>query len=252
MASSRDTAAELVMDNPDKTEAWLRVFSAKCRHKKLRDTDDSKEITDFFIATTGLNAIQQVTTMVKPYNLEDMNFADIEQIIMEKIRPKKKLIIAERAHFMQLNQLPGESISDYAQRLRRAAQFCEFNNLGTAEAKQTSEDELLQMRLVDGLYNKQHKIKLLEFFQTSATNDMILEACVQFVQQLEIIEKFNKESNGAAEMATAADSSVAFVDNKRASERIANGAEQCMSQESVRHMAKRATNAKKKPFQLSL
>ena len=39
--------------------------------------------------------------MVKPYNLEDMNFADIEQIIMEKIRPKKKLIIAERAHFMQ-------------------------------------------------------------------------------------------------------------------------------------------------------
>ena len=84
------------------------------------------------------------------------------------------------------------------------------------EAKQTSEDELLQMRLVDGLYNKQHKIKLLEFFQTSATNDMILEACVQFVQQLEIIEKFNKESNGVAEMATAADSSVAFVDNKRA------------------------------------
>ena len=84
MVSSRDTAAELVMDNPDKTEVWLHVFSAKCRHKKLRDTDDSKEITDFFIATAGLNAIQQVTTMVKPYNLEDMNFADIEQIIMEK------------------------------------------------------------------------------------------------------------------------------------------------------------------------
>ena len=214
MASSRDTAAELSMDNPDKTEAWLRVFSAKCRHKKLCDTDDSKEITDFFIATAGLNAIQQVTTMVKPYNLEDMNFANIEQIIKEKIRPKKKLIIAERAHFMQINQMPGESISDYAQRLRKAAQFCEFNNLGTAEASQTSEDELLQMRLVDGLYNKQHKVKLLEFFQTSATNDMILEACVQFVQQLEIIEKFNKESNGPAEMAT--DSSVAFVDKKRA------------------------------------
>ena len=101
MASSRDTAAELVMDNPDKTEAWLCVFSAKCRHKKLRDTDDSKEIMAFFISTAGLNAIQQVTTMVKPYNLEDMNFADIEKIIMEKIRPKKKLIIAERAHFMQ-------------------------------------------------------------------------------------------------------------------------------------------------------
>ena len=141
MASSKEIHQELNMRNPDHTEAWIRIFSAKCRYKKLKDTGESKEITDFFISLAGLNVVQHVATMVKPQKLEDIFFSEIEDIIMEKIRPKKKLIIVERAHFMQLNQTAEESISEYDQQLRKAAQFCEFNN----DAKQSAKDDLLQI-----------------------------------------------------------------------------------------------------------
>ena len=49
---------------------------------------------------------------------------------------------------------------------------------------------LIQMRLIDGMAKQTDRIKLLEFVQ-AATEPPSLDSCVQFAQQLELIQCFN-------------------------------------------------------------
>ena len=51
----------------------------------------------------------------------------------------------------------------------------------------TIKEELLQLRLIEGLYEAK-KNKMLEQLQTQ---DMLLGACVEFVQQMVLIDQFN-------------------------------------------------------------
>ena len=43
-----------------------------------------------------------VVLMAKPLELESVKFKDMQELILAKLRPKKKLIIAERSKFMTL------------------------------------------------------------------------------------------------------------------------------------------------------
>ena len=45
-----------------------------------------------------------------------------------------------------------------------------------------------QLRLIEGLYDRAKKNKMLKKLQTQ---DMSIDACVEFVQQMELIDQFN-------------------------------------------------------------
>ena len=207
-------ALELPLNDSELTEAWLRGFAATARTKKLTDTEEAKQVTDLFLSKAGMEALRQVSIMAAPLVLEDTKFEDIHNIIMEKMQPKKRLVVAERTRFLATRQGVGENVRRYVQRLREAAKFCNFKDLNAQAATQTAEDELILMRLVDGLVNSTHRIKLLEFMQ-SATTEPSLDNCVQFAQQLEMIQSYNSKQPGDTDGGHMAEITVSHVDRNK-------------------------------------
>jgi len=207
-------ALELPLNDSELTEAWLRGFAATARTKKLTDTEEAKQVTDLFLSKAGMEALRQVSIMAAPLVLEDTKFEDIHNIIMEKMQPKKRLVVAERTRFLATRQGVGENVRRYVQRLREAAKFCNFKDLNAQAATQTAEDELILMRLVDGLVNSTHRIKLLEFMQ-SATTEPSLDNCVQFAQQLEMIQSYHSKQPGDTDGGHMAEITVSHVDRNK-------------------------------------
>ena len=113
-----------------------------------------------------------------PKDLEELKFLEIKQIIQNNLRSKKKLVIAERTKFLFKSQNSKELSRFYLHRLKEASRFCEFEKLATENM--TIEEELIQLRFIEGLHDVDQKNKILECLQG---NNMTLEACVEFVQQ---------------------------------------------------------------------
>ena len=127
-----------------------------------------------------------MSIMAAPAVLEDMAFKDIQALILAKLQPRKRLVVAERTQFMALLQHEDETVQEYVHRLRHGARHCAFDKLGATDALQSAEDDLIQMRLVAGLRNGAHRVKMLEHMQ-SAPNAISLDMCVEYTQQLELI-----------------------------------------------------------------
>ena len=154
----------------------------------------NEEIMDLFLATAGCKAVMKISNMAYPRNLEVLTFEEISRVIRKNMRPKKKLVVAERTKFMATKQEHGEPIIKYLHRIKHASRYCEFEKLGQQD--QTIEEELIQLRLIEGMCNLSHRCKLLEQLQLG---DMSLNACVEFIQQQELIEKFNQNENPNSE-----------------------------------------------------
>ena len=122
--------------------------------------------------------------------------------------------MAERATFINTKQNSVEGIQSYAQRLRDAARYCEFNKLGAADAKQGAEDELIQMRLIDGMHHNYKRMRILEQLQI-VNGAMTLDDCVQFVQQLEMIGEFGCHVEPLTASVESLTTSVSHVDKNR-------------------------------------
>ena len=199
------------------TEAWLRSFAALSRSKKLKDTKEAREVADLFLAKAGVNAVRIVSVMAKPRELEEMTFGEIKNLILEKLRPKKKLVVAERSRFMSLRQDLSEGAQIFAQRLRDAARFCEFSNLNGEHSHQTAEDDLIQTMLISGLHNSQQRIKALEHIQSSE-KPVALSSSIDFIQQLELIQQYS-EGDGRRQTDTKSSettpASIASVDKNK-------------------------------------
>ena len=67
---------ELNLNNESECETWLRILEATTRHKKLKDGDRQRGITDFFISA-GSSSVQKVSIMCKPKLMEEMKFQEI-------------------------------------------------------------------------------------------------------------------------------------------------------------------------------
>ena len=211
--ASRAGSEGMPLQDPAETELWLRITAATAKTKGFVDTKGDYQITNFFMSKAGMEAIREVSLMVKPENLEDICFDDIRKKILAHVQPKKKLVIAERTNFMSLRQEPTENVAQYMRRLRGAALHCEFNSLNDSKALQTGEDDLIQMRLIDGLHDMNLKMKLLEFLQSSKSAHN-LSTCVEFLQQLEQIKEYKGKSmpeKGLSQPAIPVE--VAHVDN---------------------------------------
>ena len=104
---------------------------------------------------------------------------------------KKRLVVAERTKFLEIRQHPNESIVQFVHQLKERARYCEFERLGIGEM--TTEDELIMLRLIEGIHNLTFKHKLLETLQSIS---LTVETCIEFVQQLELIKKnYNQQPN---------------------------------------------------------
>lgn len=185
---------QLSLEDSDFVDAWIRCFSASARSKKLKDNKEKggeNEITDLFLATAGCEAIMKVSTMAYPTNLENLTFEKISQIIRRNMRPKKRLVVAKRTKFMLLKQEIDEPIIKYLHRLRNASRYCEFEKLG-----QTIEEDLIQLRLIEGMCNASHRYKIMEQLQIG---NMSLNTCIDFIQQQELIQKYNHHKSQPSE-----------------------------------------------------
>ena len=67
-------------------------------------------------------------------------------------------------------------IKKYLHRLRNASRYCEFEKLGQAD--QTIEENLIQLRLIEGMYNASHRYKIMEQQQIRT---MSLNTCIDFI-----------------------------------------------------------------------
>ena len=135
-----------------------------------------------FLTTAGCEAIQNVSTITYPRNLEELTFNEIGVIIKRNIRPKKRFVIAERMKFLETRQDSDEYCTIHTPIER--ARYCEFERLGTGEM--TTEDELIMLRLIEGTHHPACKHKLLETLQSV---NLTVETYIEFVQQLELIKK---------------------------------------------------------------
>ena len=106
------------------------------------------------------------------------------------MKPKKRLVVAERTKFVSMKQGIGEPIIKYLHRLRNASKYCEFEKLGQEE--QTIEEDLIQLRLNEGIYNASHRYKIMEQLQIGNTS---LNTHIDFIQQQELIQKYNHDKS---------------------------------------------------------
>ena len=179
---------EMNLEDPESSKLWLIAFSALARSKKWEDNENN-EITNNFISLCGLTALSKIASIVRPKNIEDMNFKDIKQSIEKYLEPKKKLVIAERSNFYNQKQKESESVTEYLARLRAASRHCEFDSLKECESP---EEEMIKLALISGFLNKEHKIKVLEKCQIQ---DMTIEDVIQLVQQLEQVTRYACNTN---------------------------------------------------------
>ena len=56
----------------------------------------------------------------------------------------------------------------------------------------TTVDELVMLLLIEGMYNSAFKHKLVEILESI---NLTVETCIEFVQQLELIKKYNQQLN---------------------------------------------------------
>ena len=128
------------------------------------------------MASAECEAIMKILVMTYPKDLEELTFQEIKQIIRNNLRLKKKFVIAERT-----KQNSNESTRSYLHRLKEASKFCEFEKLGT---EILTIEELIWLHFIEGLLKADQKNKILECLQG---NNMTLEECVKFAQQLKMI-----------------------------------------------------------------
>ena len=129
-----------------------------------------------FLITGGCEAIQNVSMMAYPRNLEELTFKEIDEVIKRNIRPKKRLVIAERTKFLETRQHPNESIVQFIHQLKEKAKYCEFERLGTGEM--TTENELIMLCLIEGMHDPAFKHKLLEMLQSV---NLTVETYIEFM-----------------------------------------------------------------------
>ena len=124
------------LEDPDFVDTWLRSFDVSARTKKLKDDQEKggeNENTDLFLATAGCEAIIKVSTMAYPTNQEVLTIEKISQIIRRNMRPKKRLVVAERIKIMSMKLEIDEPIIKNLHCQRNASRYCEFEKLGQEE-----------------------------------------------------------------------------------------------------------------------
>ena len=99
-------------------------------------------------------------------NLLDTPFKEIRLAIQNYISPKERVVTAERAKFLSVVQVVGESDDDFLVHLREEARYCDFEKLKTVT---NPEEELVKIKFISSLREPEAKLRLLDGIKTKPT-----------------------------------------------------------------------------------
>ena len=115
--------------------------------------------------------------LVSPELPKDKTYDELVDLLKKHFDPEP-IVIAERFHFYQRNQKPGESIADYLAALRRLASRCKFGAFLT---------EALRDKLICGM----HSENIVKVLLTKA--NLTLDKAMEISQAMEAAATQSKE-----------------------------------------------------------
>ena len=145
----------LNLEEPDQAAAWLTQFKADA----IVNDVSAEKMKVLFLSKCGVNAIVKLKDMMYPQdiNKESCTYEDILENISRIIKPKERLIVAERMQFLEMKQEDGESFNSYLNRLNRQAVRCEFEKL-----KEDPGSELTKLIFLSVISSSITKLQLLD------------------------------------------------------------------------------------------
>lgn len=152
----------LDLTDPEKTATWFMAFDAKARVKKLEDKTGQLRKTDLFLGTCGMTALVKLRRLVKPQQLDELEYDEIRRRAMALVEPKERLLIAERTNFLAIKKQPDESPDDLHVRINDAADKCKFEMLKTV---QDPSEELKKMVYINAFVDRNMCKELLDYIR---------------------------------------------------------------------------------------
>ena len=134
-----------------------------------------------FLSLIGARTYGLLRDLVAPAKPKDKSLAELTKTLRTHFEPRP-LIIAERFHFNQHNQLPNESIADYMAILRKMATSCKFQDFL---------DEALRDRFVSGIRSSSIQKRLLTEEELSSA------AALQLAQSMESAQNSSTKLQGS-------------------------------------------------------
>ena len=166
--------------NPDQetVTAYLERFKL---YVEVNDIEDAKKVP-ILLTVMGAKHYSLIQGLVAPALPREKTLAELETLLKKHYDPEP-IVIAQRFHFYQGSQKPGESIADYQASLRKLASHCKFGAF-LAEA--------LRDRLVCGLLSDAIQKALL------SKADLTLETAIEVAQGMEAAAKKAKDMRGTS------------------------------------------------------
>ena len=177
MAANR-TVGQMQEFNPDieTVTAYLERFQMFVAANGIEDA----KLVPTLLTVVGSKHYSLIRGLVSPVLPKDKSYEDLVTLLKKHYDPEP-IVIAERFHFYERSQKPGESIADYLASLRRLASRCQFGAF-LAEA--------LRDRLVCGLLSENIQKALL------SKADLTLEKALEISQGMEAAAQKSKELKG--------------------------------------------------------
>jgi transposase InsO family protein len=164
---------------------WKRGFDFYLRSRAIKDEDQKKAL----LFHCGGMALQELYFTL---DSEEKDYKATLEILNQYFLPKKN-IPYERHLFRKMKQSDGETVDQFAYRLRKKAAHCGFQDV----------DEMIRDQLIDSCHNQAIRRKFLESAAT-CTLDKLLESA-RSMEAVECQMKEMKMGPDRAEMVNAVD-----------------------------------------------
>ena len=163
--------------NEECIAAYLERFDLYLAVNKI---DEAVQASTFLLVV-GRQHYSLLRDLVAPDKPEKKSLETLKGLLLKHYEPEP-IVIAERFHFYQRNQKPGESIADYHACLRKLASRCQFGEFLS---------QALRDKLVCGLLSESIQKALL------AKADLTLDKAVETAQGMEAAAQRAKELKGS-------------------------------------------------------
>ena len=140
-----------------------------------------KKQVGIFLSLIGAKTYGLLRDLVAPTKPKEKSLAELTKTLRTHFEPRP-LIIAERFHFNQCNQLPNESIADYMATLHKMATSCKFQDFL---------DEALRDRFVSGIRTSSIQKRLL------TEEELTSAAALQLAQSMESAQNSSTKLQGS-------------------------------------------------------
>ena len=125
---------------------------------KLNGITTEDEQKTYIFGSIGMKSYMELRNALSGQDLNALAVDDIWAALRDRYTPRK-LIVAERDHFLALKQKTGQTLSDFSSELLTAATRCDFEKI--TDAKKAREMMMVQA-FVRGLKSEQTRIRILQ------------------------------------------------------------------------------------------